>query len=169
MKVLTLSLLMFLVMFGKDCNRVPRPKSDSTLPTAMLRVRDQRTNRINDFTGRDNLLIVEPDHRLDIYLFGDDPEGVHRIRLETDKSLTFVDGEISQTQFIAIAPIEQILEPDARSTVSTKAILYELQEFPRTSSAGFRLSDGDISFRGQVENYFGGVSEVRLTLTPNPR
>jgi hypothetical protein len=154
---------------GTGCQHTKMPTSDSTRPLVRWHVE-------NLSNGNDVMILGSasyhsgPNESLRITMIAEDPEGIHKIRLEAEALLQCranSNEPIAQNKYVTYAPDEQTLGPDSSNNVLSSIFLvksFNSVESIYPCQPDFHLTSGTISLKGTGENYFGGTAQAQLDI-----
>ncbi len=152
---------------GCENVKVPKPSSDSTLPTLHWHVENRTTSTVTDHVGSGTVAGKKGDD-FRVTLTAKDPEGIQKITMGGgySKGCASTDGigQIAQGLF---AGKSQTLSPDSEGNVLTQIFLIESYTPDITCSSGSWKST-TIGLVGSGTNYFNGKTDGSLTINITP-
>ena len=159
-----------------SCQRVQKPKSDSTPPSLVWNVFNYATSAQSDHNGSPTIN-VKHGERYRITLKANDPEGVKQIQFNP----TVGSGElvwtckappggenVAQNKNATLNGLAQDLFPDTSGNVSTSTFLLYDVDFKMECQQGWSFTSGSGKLTGQASNYFSGTTTATISFTVSP-
>ncbi len=154
---------------GCENEKVPKPSSDSTLPTLRWHVENRNTGAVTDHYGSGVVTGKKGDYYR-VTLFAKDPEGIYKITIGagTQKGCSGVsNGEpIGSVGFGLGAVKSQTFGPDGAGNVLTRIFMIESYTPDTTcTNEGGVWSYFTFHVAGSGTNFFNGTTNGLLTIT----
>lgn len=167
-RMLTLSTIVAgsLLLAAGTC-KTPKPTSDNTPPELRWFVHNNDTGNDLQLVG-DASLPAKRGESYKVTLKAIDSGGVHKITLGGTASWTCTQGNIGQNKVADEVTDVQNLNPDSNNQVLTSIILIRDTNLTMPCQSGFTFSGGTRQLFGTGENYFGGVTNAKLTFNVTP-
>ncbi len=166
---LTLITLVFFLLAAGCSPSIPKPSSDSTPPTVRWHILNKADNSSQDISGNGTVAA----HIGDFYVvtfFAEDPQGIHKISLSANKFWQCTSGDAAQNHGPSLgATTSNTLQPDSQGNVVASTFLIENADISSFDcQSGFTFNGGNLTFSGQGENYFNGVTQATLVFKVSP-
>ena len=158
------------------CQKVTKPKSDSTPPILAWTVLNKNTAAQSDHSGSPTIN-AHRGNRFRVTLKANDPEGVKSIELDPGLGSGEVSwtckappgGEnVAQTKTADLGALTQNLSPDASGNVLTSIFLSQDLDFTMDCQTGWIFTSGKAVLTGRATNYFAGTTTETLTFNVSP-
>jgi hypothetical protein len=144
---------------------VAKPSSDSTPPSLSWSVLNKSTNEQKVISGSGTIHFGLGSQYF-VVLHAKDPQGVYSTSLGSSVGWTCVGNGVSQGSGPSLAVLNtQISQPNSDGKVPTEAVNATNGSMgPFDCQAGYTLSGATLTFFGEGQNYFNGVTKGQLVL-----
>ncbi len=159
-----------------SCQKVKKPKSDSTPPSLAWNVLNLVTGQQADHAGSPTIN-ARRGERFQVTLKANDPEGVKSIQLNPGLGSGEMawtckappGGEnVAQNKNAVLGPQTQNLAPDANGNVLTGIFLRQDLDFAMECQTSWIFISGSAKLTGQATNYFAGTTTEAITFNVSP-